>query len=396
MLRLFLLILGLWSSHLLAQEAPASPLLMTIGPIDGESDGKNSIVTVRYDTKPGFEKPRVEAHGSFLQVILPQTLVPRPGQFIQANSPYIRKMAAFQIDETTAGLRLFVTREAAELLPALTTDILENRVLVMLDHGIAEKNSAVHFEGAPVTGGPSPEEIVERTAVRSDIPDPVAASKAAAPGVPASAEQNQLSAKAAPAASAEAPAWAEGLDQKLVAVTIFVAVMLLLLVALKSWRGLASKKWPLPAAADVSLKTLASHNLGPKQKITVVQVGQEQILLGVSPDQISFLTSLKKAEAPLGGLTLDPVLAAQRVQQALPKRPPTLDEVLPKASQKKTAPTEKKPEPGSSIAYGISDQGVKNYKGSSQAQARASSSDSDAVDDVTKLIRKKLRDLPKV
>ncbi len=400
MLRFLCLLLSLWGSHVLAQEAPASSMLMTIGPIDGESDGKNSIITIRYETKPGFEKPKVEAHGSFLQLVLPQTLVTHPGQFIEANSPYIRKMAAFQIDENTAGLRLFVTKEAAEFLPAITTDILENRVVLMLNHAIAEKNLIAHFEGAPVSGGPSPEEIVQRTAIRTDIPDPIAVTKGEGALAAATVEKSKaegLDAKAkkvAPAPDAAPSSWSEGLDQKLVPVTVFVAVMLLLLIVIKSWRNIAARKWPLAPSNDMSLKTLATHTLGPKQKITVVQVGGEQILLGVSADQISFLTSLKKGDAA-NGLTLEPTHSPLRPQAAVPRRPPSLDDAGSKPLSRSSRGVEKMPEPGSSISYGISDQGVKNFKGQAQPQNR-SAADANAMDDVTKLIRKKLRDLPKV
>ncbi len=66
MLRLFALIIWMFGTRLLAQETPASPTLMMMGPIDGESDQKSSIITVRYDSKPGFPKPKVEPMGSLI------------------------------------------------------------------------------------------------------------------------------------------------------------------------------------------------------------------------------------------------------------------------------------------------------------------------------------------
>jgi flagellar protein FliO/FliZ len=387
MLRFFAVVLLMFGTRLYSQETPASPTLMMMGPIDGESDQKSSIITVRYDSKPGFPKPKVEAMGSFIQVTLPNTMVPKPGQFVEANSPYIRKFAAFQLDEQTAGLRLFVTKEAAHLVGAVTTDILENRVVVMLDHAEAEKQLLAHFDGVPVTGGPTAEEVVQKTEVRSDVPDP-AKTQVTARNVPAKAQT------AATPDAAAAPSWSDGLQEKMVMVTIFMAVMLALMIGMKSWRRVMTKM-PGAPVQDYSLKTLATHAVGPKQKLTVIQVGQEQILLGVSPDNINFLTSLKNPNDAQPRVAIDPALFQK---QALPKEAPVrrsgpvLDDVPPRpAARPRSTPRSELPEPGSAISYGINDQGIKNMKPSSRQQEEPSS-----VDDVTRMIRKKLRDLPKV
>ncbi len=391
MLRLIVFLVFFQASSLLAQESPASPSLMTMGPIDGESDQKATIITIRYDAKPGFAKPKVEAMGSFLQVTLPATIVPKPGQFIEANSPYIRKFAAFQLDEQTAGLRLFVTKEASHLLGAVTTDILENRVVIVLDHVEAEKQLLAHFDGVPVEGGPSPEEIVKKTEVRTDIPDPVkphAVVKDAAPKVEA-ADQGT-------------PAWTDGLKDKLIIATAFSVVMLLLLIGMKTWRRMMTKKWPGALVEDYSLKTLATHSVGPKQKVTVIQVGNEQILLGVSPDSINFLTSIKKAGEP-PKVAIDPSMYQRpamlpkeplRSDTSMKQRPKVLEESTPRPSTKQRPNTRNElPEPGSAISYGISDQGIKNMK---TANSGRQADEGSSVDDVTRMIRKKLRDLPKV
>jgi flagellar protein FliO/FliZ len=388
MLRLFILVLLMFGTRLIAQETPASPTLMMMGPIDGESDQTSSIITVRYDSKPGFSKPKVEAMGSFIQVTLPNTMVPKPGQFVEANSPYIRKFAVFQLDEQNAGLRLFVTKEAAHLVGAVTTDILENRVVIMLDHAEAEKQLLAHFDGVPVSGGPTAEEVVQKTEVRTDIPDPAKTQMVAKAAAPAKVEA------AAVDTVSQTPSWSDGLQDKLVMVTVFMAVMLALMIGMKSWRRVMTKMPGVPVQ-DYSLKTLATHAVGPKQKLTVVQVGQEQILIGVSPDSINFLTSLKKPNESQPRVAIDPTMFQKQAlpKEAAPRRPgPVLDEVAPRpAARQRSTPRSELPEPGSAISYGISDQGIKNMKPSARQSEEPSS-----VDDVTRMIRKKLRDLPKV
>lgn len=388
MLRLFILVLLMFGTRLIAQETPASPTLMMMGPIDGESDQKSSIITVRYDSKPGFPKPKVEAMGSFIQVTLPNTMVPKPGQFVEANSPYIRKFAVFQLDEQNAGLRLFVTKEAAHLVGAVTTDILENRVVIVLDHAEAEKQLLAHFDGVPVTGGPTAEEVVQKTEVRTDIPDPAKTQMVTKAAAPAKVEA------AAAGTVSQTSSWSDGLQDKLVMVTVFMAVMLALMIGMKSWRRVMTKM-PGTPVQDYSLKTLATHAVGPKQKLTVVQVGQEQILIGVSPDNINFLTSLKKPNESQPRVAIDPAMFQKQAlpKEAAPRRSgPVLDEVAPRpAARQRSTPRSELPEPGSAISYGISDQGIKNMKTSARQSEEPSS-----VDDVTRMIRKKLRDLPKV
>ncbi|RYZ54203.1 MAG: hypothetical protein EOP07_16390 [Proteobacteria bacterium] len=306
---------------------------------------------------------------------------------------------------------------------AASVDILENRVLVVIDHDKAEKELLANFSGVPVTA--SPDKVLKNTAVRSDVPDPIsliaakeekvmgpALAPAPAAEAPMAKEESQevsrltdkvmaatsgMATKANPKAAEPAaePRWADSMESKLVVVTVFVALMLVLLIALKSWRKVATKT--LAPGQDFSLKTLATHALGPKQRISVIQVGQEQILLGISPDGINFLTSLKQTtDAPR--MHLDPSMY-QKTLSPTP-RAPVRDmgaeplatkhrnpETRPSSAARSEARSDKA-EPGSSIRYGVGDEGVKNFKGSAR--------DQESLEDVTRMIRKKLKDLPKV
>ncbi len=368
-----------------SQERPASPLLMTMGPMDAESDQKSTAITVRYDSKPGFDKPKIEAMGSFLQISLPNTLVPQPGQFVDAKSPYIRKFAAFQLDPQTAALRLFVSKDAAQLAPALSVDILENRVLIILDHIQAEKSLQPVIE----TVQPKPQEALAPVASPSpDIP------KNQVPSTKSIVSEENVNEKKQTSGSIEEmarPNVDDGMKEKLVIVTVFLAVMLLLLIGLKTWRRLMTKKWPLSPTEGITVKTLATHPLGPKQKLTVVQVGQEQILLGVSPDQINFLSSLNKREDIPVRSSYEMQPMPRNPSVAPPKREALAEPVSSKSASRRTGTPQEPARSGSSISYGIGDDGIKNLKNSRPVQA-----DQDSIEDVTKLIRKKLRDLPKV
>lgn len=52
------------------------------------------------------------------------------------------------------------------------------------------------------------------------------------------------------------------------------------------------------SAGDISIKTLSSLALTPKDKLQVVQIEDEKIVVGVSPSGINYITKIKSMAAP--------------------------------------------------------------------------------------------------
>jgi len=69
---------------------------------------------------------------------------------------------------------------------------------------------------------------------------------------------------------------------------------LLMVLALIIISALVLKRFNLTQQSSNQLKVVASLPLGAKERILVVQIGEEQLVLGVSSQQISLLKSLEK------------------------------------------------------------------------------------------------------
>ena len=77
---------------------------------------------------------------------------------------------------------------------------------------------------------------------------------------------------------------------------LFIVLSLLILVLYITKRFLFPKD---KAKGDIFIKVLSSLHLSPKEKIEVIEILGEKIVLGVTPGSISFLTkldSLKQGE----------------------------------------------------------------------------------------------------
>ena len=81
-------------------------------------------------------------------------------------------------------------------------------------------------------------------------------------------------------------------------------ISLLMVLALIIISALVLKRFNLTQQGSSQLKVIASLSLGAKERVVVVQIGEQQLVLGVCPQQISLLQNLEnpidiKAGKPL-------------------------------------------------------------------------------------------------
>ena len=151
------------------------------------------------------------------------------------------------------------------------------------------------------------------------------------------------------------------------------------------------------------MKMLSSFSLAPKQKITLVQVGGQKVLLGVSPEGISFLTTVDNANSITGAM-------ASRAQGTFPQQGAFSQQGVysqvggqkaylrgegaatkPQATARKRVQSELGTEKRPRSVNGESQENevpIPKQDGDPESHR--------AIDDVTKLIRKKLRNLPPI
>jgi flagellar biogenesis protein FliO len=130
------------------------------------------------------------------------------------------------------------------------------------------------------------------------------------------------------------------------------------------------------------MRVLSSISLGQKQKLTLVQVGSQQILLGLTPDNINLLTNIDDKNSHAG--------FARALETANPNAEVRLKnpgEIASGQARKTlTAPAVKSRSiannRGSNINIAIGEDGPVDLKSSK------------SEDDITKILRDRLRNLP--
>lgn len=394
--------------------------LYTLGKVDIETFDKNSIVNIRFDRILKLEKLDISDHKTFIQISLPDTIITESGNFMSSDSPYISKIASFQVTATDGAIRLFVNEDASLINKSIITDVLGNRIILTLDYSVLEKEGVfLHKRKKLISGTPSVKEIVKRTKVRNDITDPVELinkeSEKPADSIPVYGKDDS------------------GLKEKLTIVSIFSGVMLfgLLLIYYLRGKGLRRTKEG-ESGNQLAIKTISSCNLAPKQKLTLVQVGSDQILLGVSPDGINYLTTVgqmaqnQPAEprrvVPQGygsieGATQQRLKVEKRKVPEIPESTGKTHKLgstgrasSPRPTSRQTSGSSRqlnRPERGvnrtrvtqSGAGYpqGYEKQNVPGRKNLDSLETKKGNRDlasARSIDDVTKMIRSKLRNLP--
>ncbi len=353
----------------------AAEKIATVQKVDSETDEKNTLINLTFDSPLKGKTPVLEGHGGFLQLALTDTMTPNPGQFFDVKSPFIQKMAVFQTGPKTVAFRLFVKENADEIRKAATIDLLGERLMISFDH--AKLAALAPDSPTPAQQKmPSADEVVAKTEVRSDIADPVGEI------LPNDATKTTKFGKDD-----------FNIQKKLIPVAIFSAMMLsgLFLMHLVRRFLRRGKQGPMPAAS-VSMKTIASYNLAPKHKLALVQVGGQQVLLGVGPEGINFLTSMNSGaaasqyvmapQAPMMALEESQAKASERTQHMRKKM---LEEKSPKQLTEAPAKTKKT----STFSVAVDDEGVKPM-----LSHETSAGGQKSIEDVTNLIRRKLKNLP--
>ena len=266
---------------------------LVLGTVDGETFDQMTIINIRFNEKPEWASvPKVEDHGMFLQITLPNTLVTEPGKFFDGAPPHFPKIAIIQTTPQDAAVRIFTVQPAGSVRDSSKTEILGNRLIMSLDHkkldtllGSTGVESEVQLVGPPVpstTASLTAESVIDSTKIRTDIAAPSLVLK-----------------KEGKSASLTGNGTDLGLGDKLTKAAIFSGFMFFILICAwvaKPWLKKKKKLTDKNNNPILSFETEATMPLNPRQKLMVIQVGNDRILLGVGADSINFLTNLSNGE----------------------------------------------------------------------------------------------------
>ena len=338
---------------------------VTLGAVTADVEGDLTIVTARLNGSPLWKNVEIEEHGTFLQIKLPRTIIPASGDFLDGNGPFLRKLASFQLSGDDGALRLFINQDASKAKLATSAELLGDRIVITIDHKKLEQLISPATKGAISDAVPSVNEAINSPVA---IATPKAVESAGAPAStnPASAENRQLHAQLTKGAA--------------ICAVLFMA--LLGLQFLKARRGrLKNQAKNTPSIEPVAMRVLSTISLGQKQKLTLVQVGTQQILLGLTPDSISLLTNIEDKSHEKFARALESANPNAEVRLKNPA------ELTPGHARKTLTTPAVKSRPvsntrGSSINIAIGEDGPMDMKPSK------------SEDDITKILRDRLRNLP--
>jgi flagellar protein FliO/FliZ len=346
-----------------------------LGLVTTEVEGDMTIVTARLNTSPDWKDINIEEHGTFLQIKMPGTHVAASGEFIDGNGPFLKKMATFQVGDTDGALRLFTNQDASKAKLATTAELLGDRLVITIDHKKLEQLIAPPQRST--SESPSASEIIAKTTSEKGLTAP--SDLIASPGK----NSNEAAAKSNPV---------QELYGQLTKVAGFCAIMFLLFLGVQSVRAkrrrLASAKGGFDSIEPATMKVLSTINIGQKQRLTLVQVGSQQILLGVGPESINMLTAIE-SKPKISNF-------ASQLQMANPNAEIRLkapDEVPATKAQRRTLP----------MSAGSTSTGAKSHNTTSNSINVAIDDDGPRSvsikpakkdEDITRMLRDRLRNLP--
>lgn len=406
---------------------------MIVTGIESDSNVESSYLTITMSEKVSAEKISTRDLGSFIEIEIKGAQAAKPGTFIDSEGPWFKKAAIFQVNDSTAAVRVF-TDEASAIRQVSKIDLLENRVVFSLNHKalssflnasakagpklnpdgsltvdkkIAADQSSSTNQMAPMSNSQSTAGDTQAVLGVSGDNTAPQGTEAQTSGLPAGIG---LSSKSALDAKEKVEALSgEGLGNaskadfatKMRNASLMIACLILLAGAMFYLRGnLKHRRAAAQGEEVLTMKRLSTMALNAKQQLSLIEVGGEKLLLAVSNDQVSLITHINKSDdrIRLSESRRDPELPASQRKALPPVNSGTIPPLGPlgktifdkNASEKNSfdkalegdqgpvRPSSK----GSKINLQVDDAGVKKNP-------------EDAIKDVTSIIRQKMKDLPK-
>lgn len=251
----------------------------------------------------------VQNHGTFLQVSFADILAAHPGTFYDGSKPYIKKTALFQTSDKDSAIRLFLNQDGHHVIKGIQTEAFSDRIIISLDHALVSASlDETKIKKAPVDENTKaiakpqqkePKLSSETTSLlKANINPPVVSQQKTTDSEKKALDDGlkalRISEKPLPTLN--------GYLTKLAILSIVLILVLTSLIIAQSYRRKMLKK---EGIADIPLRRLGSLSLAAKQQLSLIQVGSETLLLSVSPDQVNLIKQIPKDSHNLDPLSPD-------------------------------------------------------------------------------------------
>ena len=381
-MRNFVLFISLFfTQQLVGKDLPLKKTLINLVEVQGTQEKSESVVTAIFSKELPYTDVKVEDHGSFIQILLPDTIATQAGEFFDGNSSEVKKIATFQRSSDISAIRLFVKNKAHLVKDSLDVTVMGNRLIATIDEKelLAKVEQDKTNEAALLAKETKLEKIIAETEVSKNIEEPAALVQGT---------------------TATSLAKSDLLSGKLSIIAAFFAGLLLIMVITLAFRSKIKalfRKQTREEREKKLISILDSQKLNNKQSLQVVSIEGQKIVLAVSDDSVSFMTNLTpapvlaRANAPQPAMAPAPArvsqprqLTSQVAAKPTPRRASANIQASVKPAQQKpqidTIDAPKATTTKKSINVAITDTGVNDLD-----------SEVKNVDDVTRMIREKLK-----
>lgn len=161
---------------------------------------------------------------------------------------------------------------------------MTGRQLTALVLGCALSWGAAAAVPAPATAMPAVTEVAATPPPPSAVPEPTVR---AAPGRPPAAQ---------PVGPAVGPQYAPGPSAGSLVQTILALMLVLAMLAALAW--VLKRYGPRGQAGAGGLRIVSAVSLGGRERVIVVEVGDQWIVVGASPGRVNALATMPRQEAP--------------------------------------------------------------------------------------------------
>lgn len=445
---IFVMVLSVVQNKSMAEDNTSQAIQITA--VEPEFTDKQTYIHIQFDKAPHWEdNPIMEDHKTFLQLNL-KGIDPRfPGKFWDVNSKAISKVALFKSSSSDTAIRIFPQEENQLNLSDVSIEHLGSRVIISARHpAYAERIPSSSVIGPPYIRARKDTVVNLGEIGDSKSKSTLAVTKGSeeiqgldAPDDVGHRENQAISKKDAilNENSENSIKHSEEIQSILIKIVGFLAAIILLGLLIITKRKLAvMKSLEMGVEKMPNILNLSTLPLSQKQKISLIQVGTERFLIGVSPGEIRLLTEIASGsqlkfneKAPISRFqtellqqdykathvgkhtSLAMETAEKKDERSVEKK--ILDPLRPKvkSAAERMPRSNRMTEPNRvaevvsheggrtppRVRIEISDEGIKNLSPrnmNDDSQKKSHDKKDSVVDDVTKLIRQRISGLKNI
>lgn len=311
------------------------------------SSEKEVKVSLHFQKSPDSSKLRKSTNNKSILIDIPKSYIKPARQTLNVEDSLLDSIEFYQYKEDVVRVRFVLNKRVAELKDTFSVSAEKENLNIFIrkvhdanQTAAASENEDEEEKAKPKPKGqetPNPKEPVMKQAAADQAEQPPAPSKESADAILASvipknpnqdlireatparipsepirleagvgnvAKLTAASPSPSPAAKALQNEFALSGATDLFAAAFKIAIVSAILLAALIMGAYALKRW-LPsrtpwAGKDKLIKVLAQSHIGPKKSIVLVQIGSEELVLGVAGDAISLLARLEKSASRNG------------------------------------------------------------------------------------------------